>query len=52
MERFEVDMLYADKERSVALVNLVGTGRTVVNRASDNLYKVVSGKGSFYFPQL
>ncbi len=52
MERFEVDTLYVDENRSVALVSLIGTGRTVVNRASDNIYEIVSGQGTFYFPQM
>jgi mannose-6-phosphate isomerase-like protein (cupin superfamily) len=44
---FEVDTLFVDDERTIALVRLQGVGRRVVNEVSNNTYRVVSGLGQF-----
>lgn len=53
MGRFDVETWYKapDGRESVALVILRGTGERVCNTASST-YQIVSGSGTFYFPEL
>jgi mannose-6-phosphate isomerase-like protein (cupin superfamily) len=52
MDRFEVETWYRspDGKESVAMIFLQGTGEKVCNTASST-YEIVSGRGTFYFPE-
>lgn len=47
-KRFDVDTLYEDDTRTIALVVLQGVGARVRNLRSATSYSVVSGHGHFF----
>ncbi len=54
MGLFNVETWYKapDKSESVALVAIKGVGKTVCNAGCSSSYQVVSGSGTFFFPEL